>query len=120
MNYFNNDIHYDEFYYICTLVYIIMAELRVKEILRSRGENMEKLAADLGITPNTLTRNLKGNPTMETLQKIANILKVEFWELFVELPNEELTAFVDHKGHLYKANTMEELERIIEEIKKEK
>jgi len=92
--------------------------LRVKEICKERGLYMENLAEMLGVTPNTLTRNINGNPTIETLQKIADALEVEIWELFTSVATtEELTALVDHKGQLYKASSIEELENIIQEIK---
>ncbi len=56
--------------------------LRVKAISREKGLTMEQLADKLEITPNTLTRNVNGNPTMETLEKIANALGVTIPELF--------------------------------------
>ena len=55
---------------------------RVKEILKDRGMTMEQFAGLLGITRITLTRNLNGNPTIETLEKIALALEVPISELF--------------------------------------
>jgi len=55
---------------------------RIKEICKDKGVTMEKIAGDLGITPNTLTRNINGNPTIETLEKIAAALQVPVTELF--------------------------------------
>ena len=55
---------------------------RVKEICKSKGLLMEELANKLGVTPNTLTRNINGNPTIETLEKIADTLGVPVSELF--------------------------------------
>lgn len=45
---------------------------------------MEKLAEQMQITPNTLTRNIKGNPTLQTLEKIAAALGVQVSELIDE------------------------------------
>jgi transcriptional regulator with XRE-family HTH domain len=56
--------------------------LRVKEICREKGLLMENLAKKLGITPNTLTRNINGNPTKDTLEKIAAELNVSIVDLF--------------------------------------
>ena len=55
---------------------------RVKEVCKEKGVTMEKIASDLGITPNTLTRNINGNPTIETLERIAATLNVPVTELF--------------------------------------
>jgi len=55
---------------------------RVKEVCKEKGVTMEKIASDLGITPNTLTRNINGNPTIETLERIAVALNVPVTELF--------------------------------------
>jgi len=43
---------------------------------------MEDLAKKLGVTRITLTRNIKGNPTIETLERIAAALNVPVIELF--------------------------------------
>lgn len=51
--------------------------MRVKELIKKKGYSMQDLAEKLGITRDTLTRNINGNPTVETLQKIASALGVE-------------------------------------------
>ena len=56
--------------------------IRVKEICKSKGLLMEELASTLGVTRATLTRNINGNPTIDTLEKIAAALMVPFSELF--------------------------------------
>ena len=75
--YFKNDI----IFAIVTSKCIIM-NFRVKEILKDRGMTMEQFSGVLGITRITLTRNLNGNPTIETLEKIAIALDVPVSELF--------------------------------------
>jgi transcriptional regulator with XRE-family HTH domain len=62
-------------------------KIRVKEVCKGKGLLMEELAEKLGITPNTLTRNINGNPTIETLERIAEALDVPIMELF-EKPRE--------------------------------
>ncbi len=84
-------------------------ELRVKEICKKKGMLMEELAGKLGITRITLTRNINGNPTLSTLQNIAEALDVEVPELF-HTPDAELTALVDLNGTLYRFNTAKELQ----------
>jgi transcriptional regulator with XRE-family HTH domain len=91
-------------------------ELRVKEICKERGLLMEDLASKLGITRITLTRNINGNPTIETLQKIAVALDVEITELFSVKSSRELTALIEHRNKFYKAETLEELKDIVRKI----
>lgn len=57
-------------------------ELRVKEITKSKGLTLQQLSEKLGIARDTLTRNVNGNPTIETLSKIATALEVPIWQLF--------------------------------------
>ena len=56
--------------------------LRVKEICKEKGLSMQELSDRLGIVRDTLTRNINGNPTIETLEKIAIALNVPITELF--------------------------------------
>ncbi len=83
-------------------------DLRVKELCKERGMLMENLAQILGVTRITLTRNINGNPTMETLQKIASALNVQVWELFTASTTGEINGFVEYRGTIYK-NTIERI-----------
>lgn len=42
----------------------------------------KELATAMGVSDVALRQSLKGNPTIGTLQKIADVLGVELWELF--------------------------------------
>ena len=50
---------------------------------------MQQVADELGITRDTLTRNINGNPTIETLEKIAKTLGVSVSDLLNEEKPEE-------------------------------
>ncbi|MDR1716911.1 MAG: helix-turn-helix transcriptional regulator [Prevotella sp.] len=96
-------------------------ELRIKEILSEKKLSIRGLAEIMGIDPASLSRSLSGKMTLDTLKKIASALNVEIWQLFTTtISKEELTALIDYRGRLYKAGSIEELEKIIEEIKKER
>ena len=60
----------------------IEGNLRVKDILAERGILMKDFADSIGITRETLTRALKGNPQYSTLKAIADGLGVPVPELF--------------------------------------
>ena len=64
-------------------------ELRVKEVIKAKGLTMQQVADELGITRDTLTRNINGNPTIETLEKIAKTLGVSVSDLLNEEKPEE-------------------------------
>jgi transcriptional regulator with XRE-family HTH domain len=57
-------------------------ELRIKEILKERNITQQQLADMLGITRSAITQQLAGKPSLATLEKIAEALGVEMWELF--------------------------------------
>ena len=93
--------------------------LRIKEIAKIKGCTLSDLANKLGIGRSAFHQQINGNPTLDTLEKIDSVLNVEVCELFnPSVSKEELTALVDHQGRLYKASSIEELQDIIEEIKK--
>jgi len=96
--------------------------LRIKEILKERGIQVSELAESIELSPQNLSKliNEKTKPSILTFERIAQTLGVEIWELFTsELSNDELTALIQHKGEFYKANTLAELEKIVEKIRKQ-
>ena len=59
-------------------------EFRINEICKEKGVTLKQVAEAINIHPVSLTQALssKGNPTFETLSKIASYLNVEVSELF--------------------------------------
>lgn len=57
---------------------------RIKELLKERGMTMAELASIIGTTQTSISRMLgeNGNPTYDTLMKIADALGVGFTEMF--------------------------------------
>ena len=57
---------------------------RIKELLKSQGLTISELATMIGTTQTSVSRMLSddGNPTYDTLVKIANALNVEIQDLF--------------------------------------
>ena len=56
--------------------------LRIKEVLKQKGMTAKELAAKIGISEGALSLAINGNPTVETLEKIATSLGVSVSELF--------------------------------------
>lgn len=57
---------------------------RIKELLKNQGLTISELATMIGTTQTSVSRMLSddGNPTYDTLVKIANALNVEIQDLF--------------------------------------
>lgn len=69
--------------------------LRIKEILKEKGVTQTELADKIGITQVGLNRMINGNPTAETLLKIAEALDVDIRELFIPTKEDDRkTIFV--------------------------
>lgn len=88
-------------------------QLRIKEICEHNNISIAELGRMIGVTKSSIHTILSnGNPSLSTLDKIANALKIPVWQLFVspkDLEKKELTALIEHKGQFYKATTLEEL-----------
>lgn len=92
-------------------------KLRILEICKQAGITQKELAERIGLSAVGLSKAINGNPTKDTLEKIASALNVPITELFNAGTNEELTALIQHKGDFYKACTIAELENIVGKIK---
>nr|DAF41310.1 MAG TPA: helix-turn-helix domain protein [Caudoviricetes sp.] len=98
-------------------------ENRIKEILAEKGMTAKELATIVGLSSVSLYNiiNDKQEASANTLNVIAEKLSVPFWQLFVSpqnvTGNSDLIALIQHKKEFYKATTIEELEKIILEIK---
>lgn len=65
--------------------------LRVKDVCKEKGITITQLAEILGIKQESLSRAINGNPTLDTLQKIATALNVPVSALFDEIqPNDNV------------------------------
>ena len=63
-------------------------ELRIKEIVKEKGITLNELADRVEITQVSISRivNAVAKPSLTTLEKIANALDVQVYELFNNAP----------------------------------
>ena len=95
-----------------------MEKLRIKEILKLRGMTMMDLAERLGINRVNLSSSINGNPTIATLEKIANILEVDLAELFSKPVIENVvTGYLEYNGEIHKIGSTSDVESFVEMIK---
>ena len=97
-------------------------ELRIKEILKQKRMTMNDLALKLGINRVSLSVSVRkdANPQMDTLNKIANSLGVELYELFErkEKGIPEVSGYLEVKDKgIIKIGSFDDLEKIYLELK---
>lgn len=77
-------------------------ELRIKEVIKAKGYSIKGLAEKMDINRVNLTNMINGNPTVETLGKIADALGVPVTDLFVKEDKtekkEDVTILCPHCG----------------------
>lgn len=91
---------------------------KVKELCKDRGIQLKDLAMKMNIAPESLTRTLRGNPQLSTLNNIASALQIELSELFNDNPKgkEALQAIIIFNGITYTANDLASLQNVVEKI----
>lgn len=90
-------------------------ELKVKEVIKSKGLTMQQVADILGVTRDTLTRNINGNPTVETLEKIAKAIGVEITDLF-EKSSEDVVGAIRIGDNTHVINSKDDIKKLAENL----
>lgn len=91
---------------------------RIKELCTTKGITQKELAERLGITDISLNKSLRGEyPQLQTLEKIANELDVKISDLFED--SSGTIGVIRHNHKSYEINSIHDIERVLEEIKKE-
>lgn len=62
-------------------------KLRIREVMLEKGISINEMSEKLGITRQSFYSIVNGNPTMDTLIRIAKILGVNIKQLFKEDDN---------------------------------
>ena len=76
--------------------------LRIKEVVKENGLTIEDLAKHLKMNRVSLSRIINGNPTVETLSKIATALGVGIEDLFVpSITDNYETIYVKRDNNYY-------------------
>ena len=56
----------------------------VKSVIKQKGYTIEQVAEKIGVTRVTLTQNLSRNPTINTLQRIAEAIGCKVGDFFLD------------------------------------
>lgn len=87
--------------------------LRVKEVLKEKGYTIQSLSEVMGVNRVSLTNSINGNPTVETLEKIASTIGVDISELFV---SDGVVGAIRAKGRTYEINSIDDIKKLLSEI----
>lgn len=58
--------------------------MNIKGVIKEKGFTIEQVAGKMGITRITLTQCLSGNPTVNTLQRIAEAINCNVSDFFMD------------------------------------
>ncbi|MGC6429844.1 MAG: helix-turn-helix domain-containing protein [Jejuia sp.] len=72
--------------------------LNIKEVIKENGYSVTSLAEKLEMTQVSLSRIINGNPTVETLEKIANALDVDVKDFFTSENEKAETIYAFRNG----------------------
>lgn len=102
---------------------LLLITMDIKKKIANKGYTISQVASlmtgkngEKGVSQSTLSQIIAGNPTIGKLQEIADIIGVPLSELVSDSPR--LTALVKVGEVCYQASTIEELEAVVEQIKK--
>lgn len=71
-----------KFCYLCIgILDKAMAKHFIKEYIKASGMTAAEVASKLGITPGAFSQTVNGNPTVEMIAKVAEVLNIESFEL---------------------------------------
>lgn len=90
-------------------------ELRIKELIKEKGTTIQNIADLIGVNRVTLSNSIKGNPTLETLEKIANALGVPVAELF-DKSSDEVVGAVRIGKDTHVINSKEDIKKLAENL----
>ena len=67
----------------------------IKILAKNKGLTLADIANNIGITPNTLYRSLKGDPKLSTLKKIADQIGCSLKDIFTPAAHQQHTNKTD-------------------------
>ena len=89
----------------------------IKDLLDERSMSFKELSDTLGVDRNNLYNSLtKGNPTLQRLEAIAEVLDVPVWRLFTTENRVEIYGTIVYHGQVYSINSIKDLITLTDKI----
>lgn len=82
--------------------------------LQTSRNNSKELAERIGLSAVGLSKAINGNPTKDTLEKIASALNVKITELFEEPTN--INGYIELDGTIHKVTSKEDIKKLAENL----
>ena len=89
-------------------------KLRILDICKQAGITQKELAERIGLSAVGLSKAINGNPTKDTLEKIASALNVRINELFEEPTN--INGYIELDGTIHKVTSKEDIKKLAEKL----
>mgnify|MGYP000668317881 FL=1 len=89
-------------------------KLRILDICKQVGITQKELAERIGLSAVGLSKAINGNPTKDTLEKIASALNVKITELFEETTN--INGYIELDGTIHKVTSKEDIKKLAENL----
>ncbi len=91
-------------------------KLSVKEVCKEKGLTIQDLADKMEMKRESLSRAINGNPTLETLEKIASALEVDITELFAPSSSGGIIGVIRIRDTNYNINSVSDLSWLLDRI----
>ncbi|EIY68183.1 hypothetical protein HMPREF1071_00915 [Bacteroides salyersiae CL02T12C01] len=88
---------------------------RILELCKEAGINQTELADKIGLSRVGLSKAINGNPTVDTLERIASALEVDITELFTSSSG-SIIGVIRIKDTNYNINSVSDLSRLLDRI----
>lgn len=76
--------------------------MEIKKVIKRYGYTIEDVAKKMGISRVTLSQNMSRNPTVGTLERIANAINCSVGEFFADEKDIPNTIICPHCGKMIK------------------
>ena len=87
---------------------------RSLELCKEVGINQTELADKIGLSRVGLSKAINGNPTVDTLERIATALNVDITDLFKKNDSgEDVNGYIKAKGTVYEIHSFDDLEKVL-------
>ena len=88
----------------------------ILKLCKEAGINQTELADKIGLSRVGLSKAINGNPTIGTLEKIADALGVPVTELFEKPNTGDIIGFVKVGDTLHEVNSVEDVKNLAERL----
>lgn len=91
-------------------------DLRIKEVIKERGMTITELSDKMGINRVNLSNMVNGNPTVETLNKIADAIGCPVTELFEKSNVGNVIGFVKVGDNIHEVKSVEDIKELAKKL----